>query len=383
MTDFIASTLAARGEEPVIAHYLPYPVAPELSVPSFCLLRRRAGTRLTLAPSKYERHDMGAWLPEFEFTHYLANRHWRNLMDSCQAFVAVSGNVLSATPFWQTRRPFLAWVASDWEGDRVDRVRQFPPARRLFDRVFVGPVVRRLERKLLANGRILPLSKHSAATLAAVAGTSPAPGILGMPVDTQALSADASRVVPWRIGFLGRFTDPRKNIGLLLGSLSEMRRQGLPATALIVGAVPDAAVLDSVKRLGIEEAVEFRPAVPRTEIGAVLRTLDVFALPSHQEGLCIAALEAMACGVPVVSTRCGGPEEFVIEGTSGILCDSTPQGMAASLAALLGDRALRARLSAGATRLVAERYAPQRAAALFMREFDQLFAPQPARAPIS
>ena len=54
----------------------------------------------------------------------------------------------------------------------------------------------------------------------------------------------------------------------------------------------------------------------------------MFVIPSHQEGLCIAALEAMACGCPVVSTRCGGPEEFVVEGRTGYLVPASPEAMA-------------------------------------------------------
>ena len=88
-----------------------------------------------------------------------------------------------------------------------------------------------------------------------------------------------------------------------------------------------------------------------------LQTLDVFILPSHQEGLCIAALEAMACGVPVVSTRCGGPEEFVVPDVTGYLVEAQPQEMARAVAAIISEPDLRSRLSVAARRLVEQRYA--------------------------
>ena len=117
MTRFVVRNLVAQGMEPVIAHYAPYSVAPVLSVPSYKLLQR-GGTRSErgIAYGKHEIHAMGAWLPELEFTHYAATGHWRQLIASCDATVAVSGNVLASTAFWQSGTPYLSWVATDWQG---------------------------------------------------------------------------------------------------------------------------------------------------------------------------------------------------------------------------------------------------------------------------
>src|SRR5205814_2638147 len=104
------------------------------------------------------------------------------------------------------------------------------------------------------------------------------------------------------------------------------------------------------------------------EMRDCLQTLDVFVLTSHQEGLCIAALEAMACGVPVVSTRCGGPEEFVIPGQTGELVDANPDAVARGVAGLLTRPTERERVSAAARQLVRDRYSELRAQAVFIRE---------------
>ena len=56
----------------------------------------------------------------------------------------------------------------------------------------------------------------------------------------------------------------------------------------------------------------------------------VFALPSDDEGLGIVILEAMACGVPVVATRCGGPEDIITDGTDGFLVPRYDAGALAS-----------------------------------------------------
>jgi glycosyltransferase involved in cell wall biosynthesis len=65
-------------------------------------------------------------------------------------------------------------------------------------------------------------------------------------------------------------------------------------------------------------------------------------------------MEAMACGTPVVSTRCGGPEQFLVEGWNGHLVDSDPQAMASAIAAIASHRPRRERLAAAARQWVAE-----------------------------
>ena len=108
------------------------------------------------------------------------------------------------------------------------------------------------------------------------------------------------------------------------------------------------------------------------ELARLLSTLDVFVVPSQQEGLCLAALEAMAAGCPVVSTRCGGPEEFVQDGQTGFLSDASPESLAHAIARLVEDRELRARCAFGARALVERSYTRSTAAAAFWAAFDAL-----------
>lgn len=373
MARFVAGLLEKHGHEPVIAHYEPYSNTPNLSVPSFRLLQRAVASEPRTAFDHCEAHAIGAWLPELEFTHYLATSHWRKLMDSCDAHVMVSGNILAATPYWQTGRPYLAWVATDWAGDRKDRTRNFSWPRKLLDKAVNGPVIKQLEKKLLKSGRILALSEYTARTLAAIAGTEDRPDVLGMPVETDVFVVRSEATAPRRIGFTGRYDDPRKNIGLLLDAMSLLKQKGESVSAVLIGGQPNETILERVIRLGLKEQVTFVPQISRDELVRQVQALDVFVLPSHQEGLCISALEAMACGVPVVSTRCGGPEEFVIDGGTGLLVDNDPGQMAQAIQTIVGDRELRARLSQAARRLAVKRYAIESAEEVFMAAFDKTF----------
>jgi glycosyltransferase involved in cell wall biosynthesis len=373
MVDFLLRALREHDYDPIIAHYEPYSVAPDLSVPSFRLMQRHPGHEIRAAPDDVECHAIGAWLPELEFTNYLATATWRRLMDGCAAWVSVAGDVLPATPYHQTGREFLAWVATGWHDDRSDRVAQFPMVRKILHKSVVAPTVKRLEQSLLRNGTVLSLSHYTKGILNQLARSAVVKAVLPMPIDAAFFSPQPEDVSVDRVGFCGRFTDPRKNIELLLNAVALANHNGRNVFALLAGDLPTATLQRRVAELGLSDRVQFIPYLDHTELRKLLRTLDVFVVPSHQEGLCIAALEAMACGCPVVSTRCGGPEEFVLAGETGFLVDAEPAGMADAIATIVSDRQLRARLAMGGRELVQQRYDYETAAAVFWREFASTF----------
>jgi glycosyltransferase involved in cell wall biosynthesis len=370
---FITKTLQARGFEPVLAHYEPYSVSPHLSVPSFRLVQRGVKNELRHALDGYETHAIGAWLPEFEFTHYLATTAWRRVMDSCCAFLAVAGNALAGLPYLQTGRPCVSWIASGWHMDRKDRVEQFSSARKIVDRAVVRPVVRWLERSLLRSGSVLALSEYTRGLLNTIAGAPVVRNVLPPPIDTAFFSPIPNKVIRGNIGFSGRLTDPRKNVQLLLQALHVLRRAGHEVRVVLIGGEPDNRLQQRLEELKIRDAVEFSGHVPLETLRDKLQTLDVFAVPSHQEGLCIAALEAMACGCPVVSTRCGGPEEFVVDDETGFLIDADPIDMADAIIRLLRSPKLRQRLGTTARDKVKQDYSLPKASAIFWRAFDEQY----------
>lgn len=370
MTRFILATLKRGGLNPILAHYEPYGMSPRLSTPAFALGLRRPGVEQRQAYGGIETHAIGAWLPELEFTHFRPGLAWRQLMDSCNRFVAVSGNVLAATPFAYSGRPFLAWVATGWQEDRRDRVRQFPMYRKLLDALLSARVLERQERKVLSSGRILALSDQTRRVLDSLVGGHIVSDVLPMPIDVQSFRPEKKRLHKGRIGFSGRFNDPRKNIGILLAAFSEVLKRMPDAELVLVGAQADAETLQRVASLGITNGVRFSGFLCGDDLIEVLQSLDVFAVPSHQEGLCIAALEAMACGCPVVSTRCGGPEEFVVDGETGYLVGFDAQEMAGAIARIIGNRQLRVRLGQTARSLVSEKYNRERCEQIFWRTFQ-------------
>ena len=101
-------------------------------------------------------------------------------------------------------------------------------------------------------------------------------------------------------------------------------------------------------RLGIADLVRFLPPVPPAELAEHYRAADVVVVPSHNESFGLVALEAQACGTPVVAAALGGLTTAVRDGFSGVLVDGhRPADYAAAIRAVIGRAPL---LSAGARR---------------------------------
>jgi glycosyltransferase involved in cell wall biosynthesis len=112
------------------------------------------------------------------------------------------------------------------------------------------------------------------------------------------------------------------------------------------------------------------------DVVELLSVSDLFLLPSLQESFGLSALEAMACGVPVVASNVGGLPEVVVDGVTGFLHPpSDVERMADSAIQILSDPALHARLAAEGVRLAMERFSADRIvpqyAALYERTIQQ------------
>jgi glycosyltransferase involved in cell wall biosynthesis len=106
--------------------------------------------------------------------------------------------------------------------------------------------------------------------------------------------------------------------------------------------------------LGVERHVTFLGL--RLDVSRILNNLDVFVLSSHTEGFSIACVEAMACGVPVVATRSGGPEQ-ILEGDTGILVPTgNPESLTLALERVISSKELAATLRARGVKRVHEQY---------------------------
>lgn len=133
-------------------------------------------------------------------------------------------------------------------------------------------------------------------------------------------------------------------------------REQIPARLLLIGDGPDLPHARGVARdLGVADDVE--GLGEQEQVVPLLSVADLFLLPSSEESFGVAALEAMACGVPVVASRVGGLPEVIEHGVSGFLHDVDDiDAMAASGIRLLRDPELRDRITAGALQTVHQQF---------------------------
>src|SRR5919204_357016 len=131
---------------------------------------------------------------------------------------------------------------------------------------------------------------------------------------------------------------PVKQVDAVIAIFDRIRKQ-LPARLLLVGDGPDLGLaMQLARELGIGSLVDAVGA--QEEVVPLLSVADLFFLPSAQESFGLAALEAMACQVPVIASRVGGLPEVIEHGVSGFLHPpDAVDDMAASAVALLKDPA--------------------------------------------
>jgi N-acetyl-alpha-D-glucosaminyl L-malate synthase BshA len=148
---------------------------------------------------------------------------------------------------------------------------------------------------------------------------------------------------------------PVKQVDAVARVFAQIRKR-MAARLLIVGEGPDLGRAERlIDELGITAHVEL--VGEARDVVGLLSVSDLFLLPSLQESFGLSALEAMACGVPVVASNVGGLHEVIDDGITGFLHNpSDIQGMAASGVRLLTDPDLHARVARDSRRTVQKRF---------------------------
>lgn len=173
-----------------------------------------------------------------------------------------------------------------------------------------------------------------------------------------ALGVDGDRPV---LLFVGRI-QPLKGLDVAVRALADVRRRRPEALLVVVGgasgAEGDAEVVRVralVSSLGLDEHVRFVEPQPHHALSTYYRAADVVVVPSRSESFGLVALEAAACGIPVVAAAVGGLRTLVVDGRTGHLVEGRdPLDHAAAVEAVLADPARAAAMGAAAAERVAD-----------------------------
>jgi glycosyltransferase involved in cell wall biosynthesis len=256
------------------------------------------------------------------------------------------------------RKRYVCWTATLLEDELGARAAGGEPGARDLLRSLLWPFIRWQERLVLRRAElILAVSEQTARRiLSAVPEVEPKLQVLSWPIDTERLRPADPRgegTSPRTLISVGRMDDRRKNIRALIEAMPIVRQALGDVRLKLVGPgsenalhfIPD-GLRDYSQGLGL---------VSEERLVQELQSADLFVLPSLQEGLGLVVLEAMACGLPVVTTPSGGPEAHVRDGVTGILArDFTSGAIAAAIIQALSDPSRLVDMGQAARRLVCE-----------------------------
>lgn len=339
---YIYERAVATGLEPIVLHYASFKKWPLLST-SFVRpteILNPFKTPILKSPQKreYEFEGMqavaiGANFPEFEPQRIGANDLWKEEIARCEAVIVVTGSAHIGAVMTQLHLPFAAWVSSTIDDDRTVRLANDRSMPAMLEKATLAKV-RADELTVLQNAAPLIAVSHDTAGSIVARDERLAPEVWPYPIDTDLYTvSEAPRAR--RVLFVGRASDPRKNFRLFLDAFAELRKLDPTIAADVVSSRPDTRELSQYEE--IHKSITYHVGITDAELRKLYHTASVLIVTSEQEGLHIAALEAMACGMPVITTRCGGPEMFVKDSINGSVTDSDPNETARAAFKLLGD----------------------------------------------
>jgi glycosyltransferase involved in cell wall biosynthesis len=167
-----------------------------------------------------------------------------------------------------------------------------------------------------------------------------------------------------------------KGFDVLIAALAQLKQSGAAQRLVLVGDGPlRSALEEAALSSGVAELIEFAGELPSAEVRAHLDRADLFCLPSFSEGLPISIMEAMAAGVPVVTTWIAGIPELAEAGVTALTVPpSRADALAEAMRRLADDAPLRLRLSLAARARVEERHDQDRCGAIVAQHFKTAVA---------
>jgi colanic acid/amylovoran biosynthesis glycosyltransferase len=233
-----------------------------------------------------------------------------------------------------------------------------------------------------AGELMLPISDHWRRRLIELGCPASKIRVHRMGVDQTTIALRERTLAPGetpRILSVARLTE-KKGIEYALRALGALRVRGIESEYHVVGDGPLRAELERLARdLHLEASVVFHGAQPHERVMELQGEAHVFLAPSvtardgDQEGIPVAIMEAMAGGMPVISTRHSGIPELVIDGETGYLtAERDVDGLAHALARVLAERDQWARMGRSAHRVIAERHDRRKLDAELSAMLDQV-----------
>jgi glycosyltransferase involved in cell wall biosynthesis len=241
--------------------------------------------------------------------------------------------------------------------------------------------IRLIERAMLRRAAAVQFSSVTERAESAEACPLPRTVVIPNPVDIdvpaqrglfrESYPAIADRRI---VLFVGRL-DPVKGIDLLLEAFA-IARQSNPQAALVIGGLGDPAYVQTLhgraQQLGIADDVLWTGFLDKAAKAAALADADVFVAPSQSESFGLAAVEALAAGVPVVLSAGAGIANDVVQAGAGLVISPDASEIARAIGRILNDRDLARGLAGRAQTFVRSHYRADAVAAQLVKLYAEI-----------
>ena len=320
------------------------------------------------------RH-VGCYLSEFEFQRYLPRSALTQIFNEFDLLQIVAGTPMLGFVAATAKRPTCLNVATTILRERKGVLNGQRTALKLWRLAMTGIDVG-IERAALH--KMTHVFAETTYAQKSMAAWLPKGNLsLGPPgIDTR-LFHPTTYKENGHILSVGRFSDPRKNTRLLFKSYHLLTNEFTHPPALVLAGFhgPSVEDLEYARKLGILEQIRFVAQPSTNELIKLYQDAALFVLSSNEEGFGIVLIEAMASGLPVVSTRCGGPEDIVIDGESGYLTPiNDASSMARKMSEFLRDPSLARHAGQLGRQIVEERFSFRAAGRPYLDKYEQLLA---------
>ncbi|MCS3753157.1 glycosyltransferase involved in cell wall biosynthesis [Salinibacter ruber] len=319
---------------------------------------------------------VGALFPEFQFQRYQARTKLSKILRSFDLVQVVAGHPAWGLVTSGIDCPVALQVATL---ARVERSMKIAEGGGLLGmwRVLMTKITDRLDQEALREMDVVLVENEW--MLEHVEQKAPCTEVIFCPP-----GIDTSQFTPSGTPFderdyilsVGRFGDPRKNPELLFQAYANLREclgDTTPRLVLAGRTAPSPEAWELAEDLGVRDKITFHEDISTDRLSSLYREAKLFVLSSDEEGLGLVILEAMASGIPVVSTDCGGPATAVKPGETGTLVPTgDPSAMCEAMKTLLQSPPKLERFGERARQRTETVFSQKATGTRFLKVYDQL-----------
>jgi glycosyltransferase involved in cell wall biosynthesis len=319
--------------------------------------------------------EIGSRWAFWEPGHYRFNlKFWEKQLEGYDYFLAVSGTCICAHPLMLLNKKFGMLISTPYNDDRSRRIDELSGIRYVIDRV-ANKKMQFIEKQILEKSNFIwALSSYSKKEFERII-QKPTPKIMccGHPIDCQSLPSLKAKEENIIIA-VGRFSDPRKNIDMLLRVFSKVSRSLPNAKLYVVGKTPEYSRIKQFIKLPFFQNVIFTGQVSASDLESLYQRASLMLITSYQEGFGIVGLEALLHGIPTVATNCGGPADYIINDLTGYLVEiNDDEKMVEKTISILSDKEKLYLMSLNSQRFVSENYSIDRIENFFKIGFIKIY----------